>query len=486
MIVATGKTQLFDDEDDEDDGGDTARLSSRLNPPGGRATPAFAEELGAVDGVQAKSTQHLVKALEPWGVLGRVIKRIDGLRRRVSNWSGGYWLGGSPNGGDCAEARTGQGADATRKRAVPFSRDPKAGTPAPAPGPQVVGEPSGSRHVPIRRRGWTETVLVVVGLLAAVILVLFRSIRWVLVPWRSWSWRSWGPRHAGAERDAVEHGQFDAQFAGHHHRDRHLHSRDRPLSEQRQDHDPVVALGRTMSRLAPAIFWTGATTAVGFAALLSSNISPVRSFGIMMSLATLLVLLGALLLLPGGILLGRRLVDPGRVPGEGQLVRGLESLARGIRRHPFGVMAAVGLVVLVAGSGLFRLRVETDFSENFREDSPIRRGLEFVETKLGGAGNWEVNFPVPGDLDQEGIDRVEKLAERLRDSVPENDRRRSPTAHQGCATQRRAENGPQGSAAAQHAHQTAPGTRPVTTRVRHQSLQRRGWPDASRVAGVGT
>ena len=111
----------------------------------------------------------------------------------------------------------------------------------------------------------------------------------------------------------------------------------------------------------------------------------------MMSLATLLVLVAALLLLPGGILLGRRLVDPGRVPGEGQLVRGLEALARGIRRHPFGVMAAVGLVVLVAGSGLFRLRVETDFSENFREDSPIRRGLEFVETKLGGAGNWEVN-----------------------------------------------------------------------------------------------
>ena len=78
-------------------------------------------------------------------------------------------------------------------------------------------------------------------------------------------------------------------------------------------------------------------------------------------------------------------------------------------------MVAVGLVVLVAGSGLFRLRVETDFSENFREDSPIRRGLEFVETKLGGAGNWEVNFPVTGDLDQEGIDRVEKLAERLRE-----------------------------------------------------------------------
>ena len=230
------------------------------------------------------------------------------------------------------------------------------------------------------------------GLLAAVILVLFRSIRWVLVPLAvvvvAILWTEALLVQSGMQLSMVSSmlnslvtiiGIATCTHVTVHYR------------EQRQDHDPVVALGRTMSRLAPAIFWTGATTAVGFAALLSSNISPVRSFGIMMSLATLLVLVAALLLLPGGILLGRRLVDPGRVPGEGQLVRGLESLARGIRRHPFGVMAAVGLVVLVAGSGLFRLRVETDFSENVRGDSPLRRGLEFFESTLGGAGNSAVN-----------------------------------------------------------------------------------------------
>ena len=116
--------------------------------------------------------------------------------------------------------------------------------------------------------------------------------------------------------------------------------------------------------------------------MLSSNISPVRSFGIMMGLATLLVLLAALLLLPGGILLGRLMADPGRVPGEGQLTRGLQSLARAIRRRPAGVLIGVGLLVGVAGAGLTRLEVETDFSENFRPDSPIRRGLDFFETEL--------------------------------------------------------------------------------------------------------
>ena len=423
VIVAYEEAQLFDDEDDEDDGESgesgrgTARLSSRLNPRAAERLQAFAEELGAVDGVQAKSTQHLVKALEPSGVLGRVMKRIDGLRRRVLELVEGVLVGEDRRTvAIVLRLEPVNGADATRKRAVTFAEIRKRAARHQPPA-QVVGEPvqvhDMFRYVEEdgRKLFWWS-----LGLLAAVILVLFRSIRWVLVPLAvvvvAILWTEALLVQSGMQLSMVSSmlnslvtiiGIATCTHVTVHYR------------EQRQDHDPVVALGRTMSRLAPAIFWTGATTAVGFAALLSSNISPVRSFGIMMSLATLLVLVAALLLLPGGILLGRRLVDPGRVPGEGQLVRGLESLARGIRRHPFGVMAAVGLVVLVAGSGLFRLRVETDFSENFREDSPIRRGLEFVETKLGGAGNWEVNFPVPGDLDQEGIDRVEELAERLRE-----------------------------------------------------------------------
>ena len=144
VIVAYEETQLFDDEDDGDDGEsgqDTARLSSRLNPRAAERLQAFAEELGAVDGVQAKSTQHLVKALEPSGVLGRVMKRIDGLRRRVLELVEGVRVGEDRRTvAIVLRLEPVNGADATRKRAVTFAEIRKRAARHQPPA-QVVGEP---------------------------------------------------------------------------------------------------------------------------------------------------------------------------------------------------------------------------------------------------------------------------------------------------------------------------------------------------------
>ena len=72
----------------------------------------------------------------------------------------------------------------------------------------------------------------------------------------------------------------------------------------RQSLDRRPAFRETFIELAPAVFWTCATTAIGFAALLSSGITPVRSFGTMVAMGTLLILVGSFLLLPGGVLIG--------------------------------------------------------------------------------------------------------------------------------------------------------------------------------------
>jgi predicted RND superfamily exporter protein len=72
--------------------------------------------------------------------------------------------------------------------------------------------------------------------------------------------------------------------------------------------------------------------------------------------------------------------------------------------------------------GLFKLRLETDFSKNFRKSSDIVQSLEFFETELGGAGIWEVNFPAPPieELDDEFLDRVRSFSARLKELKDEN------------------------------------------------------------------
>ena len=185
--------------------------------------------------------------------------------------------------------------------------------------------------------------------------------------------------------------------------------------ESRRRLDRLAAMRQTLLELLPAIFWTCATTAAGFAALLSSSITPVQSFGMMMALASLLVLTAAACTLPGGILLGRFSTDPRDAPAEAGLVHFLGRVTDWIEHHPRRLGLGAALAVLFAAVGLLRLEVETDFSKNFRESSPIVQGLNFIETRLGGAGTWEVNFSAPDELTEDYLAKVENLARNLRE-----------------------------------------------------------------------
>ncbi|MGC4005760.1 MAG: hypothetical protein QM811_22630 [Pirellulales bacterium] len=64
--------------------------------------------------------------------------------------------------------------------------------------------------------------------------------------------------------------------------------------------------------------------------------------------------------------------------------------------------------------GSQRLRVETDFTRNFRDANPVVRSYDYVETHLGGAGVWDVMLPVPLDLTPSDLDRVRALETRIR------------------------------------------------------------------------
>jgi predicted RND superfamily exporter protein len=68
-------------------------------------------------------------------------------------------------------------------------------------------------------------------------------------------------------------------------------------------------------------------------------------------------------------------------------------------------------------AGLSRLEVETDFTRNFRPGSPTVSAYDMVESRLGGAGVWDVLVPVRGPVTATVLGRVATLAERLRAEV---------------------------------------------------------------------
>lgn len=184
--------------------------------------------------------------------------------------------------------------------------------------------------------------------------------------------------------------------------------------ERRRTADRLTALEAAFRELGPAIFWTCATTAIGFFVLITSEITPVASFGWMMTIGTMLVLPAVACILPAGILTGSRGTEVGNVPAEATLDLALRRVSRVVETAPVTLSAVLIALVTVALAGCFWLRLETDFSKNFRAGSPIVQGLNFIETHLGGSATWEVNFPTPPELSEEFLAQAGKLADELR------------------------------------------------------------------------
>ncbi len=175
-----------------------------------------------------------------------------------------------------------------------------------------------------------------------------------------------------------------------------------------------VALRTTMAVLMVPIFWACLTDAAGFSSLLAASVGPVKDFGLMMTVGALLAMVALAAILPAMALTGRIDGDPHRPWGDRWLQGGLRRMLEGILRHPWRVVAAMTIVGCGAVAGIPWLQVESDFTKNFRSGSEIVRSYTFVESRLGGAGVWDVIVPAPATIDEAYLDKLRQLTHRLR------------------------------------------------------------------------
>ncbi len=177
-----------------------------------------------------------------------------------------------------------------------------------------------------------------------------------------------------------------------------------------------LATQRTLRRLLPPIVWAAITDAVGFAALLASRVGPVRDFGLLTASGVGLVLLAFILLTPAALSL------PAPTPlGTGLLCgwdrywrsRLVRLTAIGLRYRVF-IGGICLLLFAVFANGLTRLRGETNFLRNFRENSTITQAYRLVESDFGGAGVWDILLPVPaGVIREDYLQSVSRLESQL-------------------------------------------------------------------------
>ena len=182
-------------------------------------------------------------------------------------------------------------------------------------------------------------------------------------------------------------------------------------------HEPEAALREAISVLFWPVVGAIVTDVIGFGSLIFSRVGPVHDFGVMTAVGAVMVLVAAALSVPFLALAGRFDADPRRAWGEGALELGLDGLVKRIVRRPGLTLAVATVAVASAVAGMRWLEVETDFTRNFRRSSPIVASYDMIESRLGGAGVWDVLVPTAEPIDGTVLASVARLEHRLRDEV---------------------------------------------------------------------
>lgn len=172
----------------------------------------------------------------------------------------------------------------------------------------------------------------------------------------------------------------------------HLVVRYREIAALSPSSNQMERVSETVRVMAKPCFYTALTTLVAFASLVISGIRPVIDFGWMMTMGVTSALLLSFLILPCILMLLPTRDEKGGDSGDASLTL---YFARATERFG-GTIITVSLVMLVASAwGISQLKVENRFIDYFHEDTEIYQGMETIDAELGGTIGLDVILDRP-------------------------------------------------------------------------------------------
>ncbi len=153
------------------------------------------------------------------------------------------------------------------------------------------------------------------------------------------------------------------------------------------------ALAFSLGHSGLAVVMTSVTTAGALMSFIAAELAPISYLGILAPIGVTLALVYTLTLLPALLAVARLREERGVVPAR---LRSLERLLTGLgdvsTGHPWKVIIASSVVILLAAAGASQLRFSQNPLNWFREGDAIRIDTHLIDDAFKGAVNLEVLF----------------------------------------------------------------------------------------------
>ena len=176
------------------------------------------------------------------------------------------------------------------------------------------------------------------------------------------------------------------------------------------------ALSNMVKVMGRPVVISAVTTAIGFMSLLTSQVYPIKYFGLFTAFGVLVAMTFSLMMLPAGLMLmgiPKNMLSP---DGKEQSHPLAANFSKWVLSHRKGVVVAVVVVLLLSAWGIQKVWINSSFIDKFNKDSDIVLTDRFINEKFGGTTVLNVILNSP-DNDAFKQPDILRLADKMQVEV---------------------------------------------------------------------
>ncbi|MCD6180073.1 MAG: MMPL family transporter [Bacteroidales bacterium] len=166
------------------------------------------------------------------------------------------------------------------------------------------------------------------------------------------------------------------------------------------------------------VIMTSVTTAVGFVSLLTSQVYPIKYFGLFASFGVLMAMVFSLVFIPAGILaFGLPKVKASKKKQGGSSSHLADKLTNGILKYKQVSIIGTAVLIVVMIIGMQKIWINSSFLEKFEKDSDIVLTDHFINSHFGGTTTLNLILDANGKENAFKNPQVLKLVDKMQSNL---------------------------------------------------------------------
>ena len=200
----------------------------------------------------------------------------------------------------------------------------------------------------------------------------------------------------------------------------HLYSHLQLFQRKNPDATKREAVTDMIKKMWSPVIMTSVTTAVGFISLLTSQVYPIKYFGIFTAFGVLVAMMLSLIIIPAGIMIfGLPKLKPEKEKTENKTSFYQHFAEKVIKHKSISIFATI-IIIVLSIVGMQKIWINSSFLDKFESDSEIVLTDQFINSHFGGTTSLNLILDADGKKDTFKNPDVLKLVLKMQKQL-END-----------------------------------------------------------------